>query len=142
MSVITSAVAFALSSSAYGGTVPVDDTRNIGENAPVESWLLSAGSTLNVLPGASTLEISAVDGATLNITSGTVSTAFEGINLISSTANLTNATVVSTGSYGLLVNRGGSSNSGPASAVVSGGVYLALEAAFMQPLKAKLTCPV
>jgi outer membrane autotransporter protein len=121
LSVIASAVAFALSSSAYGGTVPEDDIRDVDENARVEGWLLSAGSTLNVLPGASTLEITAVDGATLNITSGKVSTAFEGINLVGSSANLTDATVVSTGNYGLLVNRGGANDSGPSRAVVTGG---------------------
>lgn len=118
---IASAVVFSVSTHAIGGAVPEDDTHVVNPSAPLEAWTLAAGSTLNVLPGANTLEISAVEGSVVNIDSGGVSSAFEGINLFGASANLNNSTIISTGSYGLLVNRGGAQNSGPSTAVVNGG---------------------
>ncbi|MGV8917624.1 MAG: autotransporter outer membrane beta-barrel domain-containing protein [Pseudomonas sp.] len=115
-------VLFSISPFTLAGELIPDLTLTIGPTDPVENWLLNNRATLNTLAGTNTLNITALEGATLNMQGSTVTAnRSEGINLIGATANLNNTTVVSTAGFGLQVNRDFSLISGPSTANVTGG---------------------
>jgi len=112
----------AISPYSIAGSLIPDLTLTIGPTDPVEDWLLNERSTLNTLAGTKTLNITALDGATLNMQGSEVTaTSGAGINLVGATANLNGTTVVSTAGFGLQVNRDLSLIGGPSTANVTGG---------------------
>lgn len=112
----------AISPYTLAGSLIPDLTLTIGPTDPVEDWTLNERSTLNTLAGTQTLNITVLDGATLNMQSSEVTaTSSAGINLVGATANLNDTTVVSTAGFGLQVNRDLSLIGGPSTANVTGG---------------------
>ncbi|MFK7700973.1 autotransporter outer membrane beta-barrel domain-containing protein [Pseudomonas caspiana] len=119
----------AISPLAWAGALIPDEPRTIGPGSPAESWLLGERSSLTALPGTQLFEITALDGSTLNIDGGTVTSgAAEGITLLGATATLNNTNVTSTASYGLLIERDGSLIGGPSSASITGGSITGVDA--------------
>lgn len=69
---------------------------------PVEDWHLGSGARLDVRPGAETGRITGFDGGQVNVEGAKVSsTDRAAISIVDGAVNLTNATVVSTGSIGM-----------------------------------------
>lgn len=96
-------------SQAQAGTVPAGQSQAIDVNTPVETWTVEIGATLTG-SGASTLGITGVAGATVNLTNSTVTPdgvngLTQGIALTNASATLNNSTVTSAQGIGILAAR-------------------------------------
>lgn len=94
---------------AQAGTVPAGQSQAIDVNTPVETWVVETGATLTG-SGASTLGITGVAGATVNLTNSTVTPdgvngLTQGIALTNASATLNNSTVTSAQGIGILAAR-------------------------------------
>ena len=94
----TMALLCAISAQAASLTPGQSATVTAGQTA--ETWTLQ-GATLNVSPGGSTLGITANSASTVIIDGGTTSSAGIALNTTDGTVNLQNATLTSTGNFGL-----------------------------------------
>ncbi|WP_439125686.1 MAG: autotransporter outer membrane beta-barrel domain-containing protein [Pseudomonas rhizophila] len=94
---------------AQAGTVPAGQSQAIDVNTPEETWVVETGATLTG-SGASTLGITGVAGATVNLTNSTVTPdgvngLTQGIALTNASATLNNSTVTSAQGIGILAAR-------------------------------------
>lgn len=78
----------------------------VDSGSPIETWSL-VSAQLDVQPGGGTGAIVAAFGSALNIEGGVVSAAGQAVNLLNSDAFISGASITSTSSSGLAVNRNG-----------------------------------
>jgi len=95
-----------------------DQTATVDPRSPVDSWKVTNGATLNVLPGAATRFINAYD-STVNVDGATVTGSAQGIELIGSQGVISNSTIsAGPNSVGIYIMRSKAGNT--ATATISG----------------------
>jgi len=98
---VATGVVLAFSSSALAANLGPGQSATVDASTPLQTWSLANGAQLTIRPGGQTQQIRATAGSNLAASGATITASAIGLELVDSTAAISESTIKSTGSFGL-----------------------------------------